>query len=60
MSLQRQEELAPGDLGRKWTKLSQVSDGFRKVKDAVIAHQGGDHQHELLIAAFGQTKPTCS
>ena len=44
MSLQLQEELAPGDLERKWTKLSQVSGGFRKVKDAVIAHQGGDHQ----------------
>ncbi|GIR24832.1 MAG: hypothetical protein CM15mP39_06430 [Synechococcus sp.] len=33
MSLQLQEELAPGDLERKWTKLSQVSGGFRKVKD---------------------------
>ena len=30
-----------------------MSGGFRKVKDAVIAHQGGD-QHELLVAAFGQ------
>ena len=53
MSLQLQEELAPGNLERKWTKLSQVSGGFRKVKDAVIAHQGGDQQ-ELLVAAFGQ------
>ena len=44
ISPQLQEELAPGDLERKWTKLSQVSGGFRKVKDAVIAHQGGDHQ----------------
>ena len=44
MSLQLQEELTPGDLERKLTKLSQVSGGFRKVKDAVIAHQGGDHQ----------------
>ena len=42
MSPQLQEELAPGDLERKWTKLSKVSGGFRKVKDAVIAHQGGD------------------
>ena len=54
MSPQLKEELAPGDLERKWTKLSQVSGGFRKVKDAVIAHQGGDRQHELLVAAFGQ------
>ena len=54
MSLQLQEELAPGDLERKWTKLSQVSGGFRKVKDAVIAHQGGDQQLVLVAVAFGQ------
>ena len=54
MSLQLQEELAPGDLERKWTKLSQVSGGFRKVKDAVIAHQGSDQQLVLVAVAFGQ------
>ena len=54
MSLQLQEELAPGDLEPKWTKLSQVSGGFRKVKDAVIAHQGGDQQLVLVAVAFGQ------
>ena len=54
MSPQLQEELAPGDLELKWTKLSQVSGGFRKVKDAVIAHQGGDQQLVLVVAAFGQ------
>ena len=54
MSLQLQEELAPEDLERKWTKLSQVSGGFRKVKDAVIAHQGGDQQLVLVAVAFGQ------
>ena len=54
MSLQLQEELAPGDLERKWTKLSQVSGGFRKVKDAVIAHQGGDQQLVLVAVAFGE------
>ena len=53
MSLQLQEELAPGDLERKWTKLSKVSGGFRKVKDAVIAHQGGDQQLVLVAVAFG-------
>ena len=53
MSLQLQEELAPGDLERKWTKLSQVAGGFRKVKDAVIAHQGGDQQLVLVAVAFG-------
>ena len=54
MSLQLQEELAPGDLERKWTKLSKVSGGFRKVKDAVIAHQGGDQQLVLVAVAFGK------
>ena len=54
MSLQLQEDLAPGDLERKWTKLSQVSGGFRKVKDAVIAHQGGDQQLVLVAVAFGK------
>ena len=54
MSSQLQEELAPGDLERKWTKLSQVSGGFRKVKDAVIAHQGGDQQLVLVAVAFGE------
>ena len=54
MSLQLQEELAPGDLERKWNKLSQVSGGFREVKDAVIAHQGGDQQLVLVAVAFGQ------
>ena len=54
MSLQLQEELAPGDLERKWNKLSQVSGGFRKVKDAVIAHQGGNQQLVLVAVAFGK------
>ena len=54
MSLQLPEELAPGDMERKWTKLSQVSGGFRKVKDAVIAHQSGDQQLVLVAGAFGK------
>jgi hypothetical protein len=54
MSLQLQEDLAPGDLERKWTKLSKVAGGFRKVKDAVIAHQGGDQQLVLVAVAFGK------
>ena len=54
MSLELQEELAPGDLERKWTKLSKVSGGFRKVKDAVIAHQGGNQQLVLVAVAFGK------
>ena len=54
MSLQLQEELAPGDLERKWSKLSRVSGGFRKVKDAVIAHQGGEQQLVLVAVSFGK------
>ena len=54
MSLQLQKELALGDLERKWTKLSQVSGGFRKVKDALIAHQGSDQQLVLEAVASGQ------
>ena len=60
MSLQLQEELALGDLERKWTKLSQVSGGFSKVKDAVIAHQGGDQQLVLVAVASARPPPTCS
>ena len=60
MSLQLQEELAPGDLERKWTKLSRVSGGFRKVKDAVIAHQGGDHSSCWWLSPSARPQPTCS
>ena len=31
-----------------------MSGGFRKGKDAVIAHQGGDQQLVLVAVAFGQ------
>lgn len=60
MSLQLQEELAPGDLERKWTKLGQVSGGFRKVKEAVIAHQGGDHSSCWWLSPSARPQPTCS
>ena len=48
LSLDMQSELAPGDLERKWTKLQKVSGGFRQVKDAVIANQGGEQQLSLI------------
>ncbi|MDG2328817.1 MAG: DUF3887 domain-containing protein [Synechococcus sp. cluster2_bin.44] len=54
LSLQLQEELSPADLERKWSKLNRVSGGFRKVKDAVIASQGGDQQLVLVAVAFGK------
>lgn len=54
LSLQLQEELSPGDLERKWSKLNRVSGGFRNVKDAVIASQGGDQQLVLVAVAFGK------
>ena len=31
-----------------------MSGSFRKVKDAVIAHQGGDQQLVLVAVAFGK------
>ena len=60
MSLQIQERLAPGDLECKWTKLSQVSGGFREVKDVVIAHQGDDQQLEGWLSLSARPQPTCS
>ena len=54
LSLQLQEELSPGDLERKWSKLNRVSGGFRNVKDSVIASQGGDQQLVLVAVAFGK------
>ena len=55
LSLALQKDLTPEDLKRKWTKLSRVSGGFRKVKDAVIAHQGGEQQLVLVAVAFANT-----
>ena len=51
-SLQFQEELEPGDLQRKWTKLARTSGGFQAVKDAVIADQGGEQQLVLVTVDF--------
>ena len=55
LSLDMQSELAPGDLERKWTKLQKVSGGFRQVKDAVIANQGGEQQLVLVEVEFVNT-----
>ena len=49
-----QKELAPGDLERKWTKLTRVSGGFRAVKDAVVASQGGEQHLVLVCVEFGK------
>ena len=53
LSLDLQEDLAPVDLRRKWLKLSSVAGGFRQLKDAVIASQGGDQQLVLVSIEFG-------
>ena len=53
LSLELQQELSPADLKRKWTKLSSVSGGYRKLKDAVVASQGGDQQLVLVSVEFG-------
>ena len=55
LSLDMQSELAPGDLERKWTKLQKVSGGFRQMKDAVIANQGGEQQLVLVAVEFVNT-----
>ena len=36
LSLELQQELSPADLKRKWTKLSSVSGGYRKLKEALL------------------------
>ena len=59
MSLQLQEELAPGDLEHKWTKLSQVSGGFRKVKDAVIPHQAAIISSCWWLSPSARPQATC-
>lgn len=38
---------------RKWTEIDTFSGGFRRVKDAVIASQGGDQQLVLVAVQFG-------
>ena len=53
LSLDLQEDLAPDDLRRKWLKMSSVAGGFRQLKDAVIASQGGDQQLVLVSIEFG-------
>ena len=53
-SLQFQEELKPGDLERKWTKLAKTSGGFRAIKDAVVAGEGGEQQLVLVSVAFAE------
>ena len=58
LSLDMQSELAPGDLERKWTKLQKVSGGFRQVKDAVIANEGGEQQLVLVAVEFVNTTST--
>ena len=55
LSLDMQSELAPGDLERKWSKLQKVSGGFRQIKDAVIANEGGEQQLVLVAVEFVNT-----
>jgi hypothetical protein len=54
LSLDLQQDLPPTDLQRKWTKIANVSGGFRKIKDAVIASQGGNQQLVLVAVEFGK------
>ena len=45
--------MKPQDLQRKWTKLNRVTGGFQKVKDAIVASQGGEQQLVLVTIEFG-------
>lgn len=53
LELSFQQELKPQDLQRKWTKLNRVTGGFQKVKDAIVASQGGEQQLVLVTIEFG-------
>ena len=53
LSLELQQELAPADLERKWTKLSSVSGGFSRLKESVVASQGEDQHLVLVSVEFG-------
>ena len=53
MSLNLQQDLAPADLKRKWTKLDKVLGGSSRIKGALIASQGGDQQLMLVAFEFG-------
>ncbi len=53
MSIGFQKDFVPQDLERKWNKLVRVSGGFEKVKDAIVANQGGEQQLVLVTVEFG-------
>ena len=44
---------APAELKSTWTKSSSPSIGCRKLKEAVVASQGGDQQLVLVSVEFG-------
>ncbi len=53
LSLDFQKEISPEDLQRKWSKLSRVLGGVKRIKNAVVASQGGEQQLVLVTIEFG-------
>ena len=53
LSLDFQKEISPEDLERKWSKLSRVLGGVKRIKNAVIASQGAEQQLVLVTIEFG-------
>ena len=48
-----QKEISPEDLERKWSKLSRILGGVKRVKNAVVSSRGAEQQLVLVTIEFG-------
>ena len=53
LSLDFQKEISPEDLERKWSKLSRVLGGVKRIKNAVVSSRGAEQQLVLVTIEFG-------
>ena len=53
LSLDFQKEISPEDLERKWSKLSRILGGVKRVKNAVVSSRGAEQQLVLVTIEFG-------
>ena len=53
LSLDFQKEISPEDLERKWSKLSRILGGVKRVKNAVVSSRGDEQQLVLVTIEFG-------
>ena len=53
LSLDFQKEISPEDLERKWSKLSRILGGVKRIKNAVISSRGAEQQLVLVTIEFG-------